>query len=402
MYIGVMTLLAVNTTERERPTYIGLTGISWGIGTLAGPAVGAGFAQNASATWRWAFYINLVIGAAAAPIYIFLIPSFDPRPGVPMKARIRELDFVGAILIIGAFVSGTMAISFGGQLYAWKSGQIIGLFICSAALFIIFGIQQTFTIFTTVDRRVFPVNFMKRRTMLILFAMTASAVTIVFVPLYFIPIFFQFVRDDSPLKSAVRLLPFISFVVFVVILNGVLMSKYGHYVPWYVLGGITAVIGSALMYATVHRDTPASRVYGYLILLGIAGGAYCQASFSVAQAKVAPSEISLAVGFITCGQIGGGTIALAIANSVFLNRSTAGIIQLVPNAPIGIVRSAISGASSSFFASLSAEKKGQVLDVLVDAIDRIYILPLTAGALTLVLSALLKRERLFIQAAAAG
>ena len=32
-----MTLLAVNTTEQERPTYIGMTGLVWGIGTVLGP-----------------------------------------------------------------------------------------------------------------------------------------------------------------------------------------------------------------------------------------------------------------------------------------------------------------------------------------------------------------------------
>jgi len=34
MYCGVMTLLSVTTTEHERPMYIGLTGITWGLGTV--------------------------------------------------------------------------------------------------------------------------------------------------------------------------------------------------------------------------------------------------------------------------------------------------------------------------------------------------------------------------------
>ena len=33
MYAGVMTLLSVTTTEHERPMYIGLTGVTWGLGT---------------------------------------------------------------------------------------------------------------------------------------------------------------------------------------------------------------------------------------------------------------------------------------------------------------------------------------------------------------------------------
>ena len=36
MYCGVMTLLSVTTTEHERPTYIGMTGLTWGAGTVLG------------------------------------------------------------------------------------------------------------------------------------------------------------------------------------------------------------------------------------------------------------------------------------------------------------------------------------------------------------------------------
>lgn len=50
-YSGVMTLLSVNTTEHERPTYIGMSGISWGLGTVLGPIIGGAFAD--SVTWRY-------------------------------------------------------------------------------------------------------------------------------------------------------------------------------------------------------------------------------------------------------------------------------------------------------------------------------------------------------------
>ncbi len=36
MYTGVMTLLSVTTTEHERPTYFGFTGLTWGAGTVLG------------------------------------------------------------------------------------------------------------------------------------------------------------------------------------------------------------------------------------------------------------------------------------------------------------------------------------------------------------------------------
>jgi MFS family permease len=165
MYVGVMTLLAATTTMHERPMYVGGTGLTWGLGTALGPIIGGAFSDS-SAGWRWAFYINLCIGAACAPVYIFMLPIKDPRPGVSFMDRAREMDYVGATLTIGAFVSGVMAVSFGGITYPWNSGRIIGLFVCSGVLFILLGVQQVYTIFTTTKRRIFPIEFFKSRTIL--------------------------------------------------------------------------------------------------------------------------------------------------------------------------------------------------------------------------------------------
>jgi MFS family permease len=52
MYVGVLTLLSMTTTEKERALYMGFPGITWGIGTVLGPIIGGAFAES-SATWRW-------------------------------------------------------------------------------------------------------------------------------------------------------------------------------------------------------------------------------------------------------------------------------------------------------------------------------------------------------------
>jgi len=141
-----------------------------------GPIVGGAFADS-SATWRWAFYINLCIGGLFAPIYLLYLPSRDPRPGATLGSRCREIDSVGTILQIGAFISGIMAISFGGVLYNWNSATIIALFILSGVLFVLLGLQQSFSILTTLARRVFPVHYVLNKEMTILFAQIAAAST---------------------------------------------------------------------------------------------------------------------------------------------------------------------------------------------------------------------------------
>jgi hypothetical protein len=117
-----------------------------------------------------------------------------------------------------------------------------------------------------------------------------------------------------------RLLLFIMLIIFAVIRNGAILSTYGYYMPWYTLGGLLCLISGALMY-TIDTKTSVTRVYSYSIVIRFSDGLFTQASFSVAQAIVDPQLIALAVGFITCAQVFSVTIALAITNSVFLNKS---------------------------------------------------------------------------------
>lgn len=58
LYIGILQYLTVCTTHIERGAYMSGVGFVWGLGAVLGPVIGGSFADS-SATWRWAFYINL-------------------------------------------------------------------------------------------------------------------------------------------------------------------------------------------------------------------------------------------------------------------------------------------------------------------------------------------------------
>ena len=394
IYMGAMNIISTFTTIKERPAYLGLTGLCWGGGTVLGPVIGGAFADS-SATWRWAFYINLCIGGVMAPVWLFLVPSSDPQKGTPFSRRLRTLDYLGFILFIGACVSGIMAISFGGALYEWGSGQIIGLFVCSVVLWIIFGVQQSFRILTSSEHQLFPVQFVLNWELDLLFAQAASTISCAFVPIYFIPLFFSFVHNEKALDAGIRLLPFIFLMVAATIANGIIMGKTGWYMPWYLAGGLFIIAGSSLFY-TIDINTTTSANYGYSVLLAIGSGSISQASISVAQAKVKPSDLASITQFIGFGQIGGITLALAIANCIFINRSIIGIERVIPTASKTDVIAAISGAGSSFLDSLDAVTRENVLKAIVAAISDTYIMVIAAGCFTVVLSLFMKRERLFI------
>ena len=60
MYMGCLMLLTITTSEQERPLYMGILGMVWGVGTVLGPIVGGAF-TGSSATWRWVSYKLLLI-----------------------------------------------------------------------------------------------------------------------------------------------------------------------------------------------------------------------------------------------------------------------------------------------------------------------------------------------------
>lgn len=308
---------------------------------------------------------------------------------MPIFKRLRNLDYLGLLLNCGVLVSVIMAISFGGTEYAWSSGQEIAIWVVTGVALIAFCLQQKFTFLTSKKNRLFPADFLRIWDMWLQFICMACASTCVFVPTYFIPLYFQFVRSDTPLSAGVRLLPFIMVMVFFGLFSGALIAKSGYYMPWYFAGGCLTLTGGALMF-TVNQFTREANVYGYMVLLGAGAGLYIQVAYSVAQAKVPLDRFADAAGFISFAQYSGITFSLAISGTIFQNVAFNGLTALFPSEPPSTVRDIITGTSGSFLATLEPQVREQSLDVIIHAMSLSYVLVLTAGAITIIGASLMK------------
>jgi hypothetical protein len=88
---------------------------------------------------------------------------------------------------------------------------------------------------------------------------------------------------------------------------------------------------------------------------------------------------------------------LAIANTVFLNHASNGISAVLPDIPVEQIQAAVAGAGSKFLKNLDVKVQAEVLHAILGGMKNVWILGMTAGALTIVLSLLMKREKLFMK-----
>ncbi|KAM0811150.1 putative MFS drug efflux transporter protein [Seiridium cardinale] len=373
------------TTEEERGRYISGIGAVWGTGAVLGPVVGGAFSTS-SATWRWAFYINLVIAALCAPVYIFYLPRAKPAGSAetPALKKLRALDWTGFIDSTGAVVSLTMVLTFAGSTWGWSNGRTIATFVVSGVLFILTFLQQYFILLN--------IN-------------PAMAATNIYVPVYYIPIYFAFTHGDSAMMAAVRLLPCICFLASLNMASGILLPSINYYWVMYLVGGILMKIGSATMY-TVKPSTPMANVYGYSIVLGAGTGLVFNLGFTVASVttmtKTGSSlDVQHVLSMQNLSQLGFQTMSLLIGGQIFQSLSMRNLTQVFDGLGFSQadIRNAITGSQSTLFTSLNPSIQEQAITAVTSAMSQVYVLSIAASAITVIDAILMKKERLFPAAA---
>jgi Major Facilitator Superfamily len=396
-----LTYFSIFTSLSSRPIYNALIGLSWGTGCILGPIIGGSFAVS-SATWRWAFYINLPLAALLSPVYIFIFPRYNPQPDLSGPIKLARLDWVGAVLNAIVFTLFQVVLTFAGSTWKWDSAGPIAMWAVFGVFLIAYIVQQTFSLFTTPERRLFPLHFLKSRTMILLFVGTAASSTALGVGVYYIPLFFQFTRGDSAIRAAVQVLPFITITIFCVMFTGGLLPVLGRYSPLYIISGVFLIIGGSLMH-TIDISTSTSKIYGYEVLMAIGTGTIMQIAYAVAVAKVKQHDVQNAIGFINVGQIGTLAISLSIAASVFQNRGYINLREALEGYGFTEqdLRGALAGAQSALLGGGSEAVKKKAIMAIIKTLDSVWILTIVAGAVSLVSGVFMKWEKLVLQAVGA-
>ncbi|RVX75729.1 hypothetical protein B0A52_00085 [Exophiala mesophila] len=403
IFLGSLHYFTDLPTVKERGFYVALSGVVWGLGAVLGPVVGGAFAES-PATWRWAFYINLVIGAASAPAFFFSMPSIHPVTGVSIRDRLKPLDFIGFILGASVYVTFLLALIMAGGQWPWDDGRTLATFVVFGVVLILYVLQQYFAVLTTPAHRAFPGHLLRDRTQVLLYIVTASSSTSLFVVVYFIPIYFQFVNNDSALMAAVRLLPYVVILVTVNQLAGSLLHLLNFYMVIYVTSGVFMVIGGALLMVYLDPTSTTGTIYGLTVIVAVATGLTQLTGYIVASLTLKPEDIGAGLALQNSSQIGGAAICLAIAGQIF--QSTAVRKLTVALAGNGFssqeIRGLVAGTQSPLFQTLTDELRLKAVRAVTEAMQTTFALVAVAGATMLIAACCMKRERVTGAAPVAG
>lgn len=296
-----------------------------------------------------------------------------------------------------------VVVTFGGSTVAWNSATSIVLWVIFGVCLVALVLQQGIKIFTDDEHRIFPMHFLKSRTLVLLYIATGSVGAAQGVVLYYIPLFFQFTRGDTPLEAAVRLLPFICVFIFFVMAAGATLPIVGRYNLYYLFGGSCILISGALL-CTIDETTSTSKIYGYEALSGIGIGLLFQVGYAVAVAKASSNDEPKAIGFINVAQIGSIAISLAIAGSLFQNLGFNALKSAFAGRQLTdeYIRSALAGTLSPVFSSADEEIVNIAIVAIAGTIAKIFRTVMAAGALAVVSSLLMRFEKLDLGIVAGG
>jgi EmrB/QacA subfamily drug resistance transporter len=300
---------------RDRGRYQGIFGAVFGVSTIVGPLLGGFFVDNLS--WRWIFYVNLPVAAVAMAVIGAVFHTRTERVE-------HAIDYLGAMLLAGGLSAVVLFTSLGGTTFAWGSSESVLLIALGAVLLVAFVFAER-----RAGEPILPLELFRNR----IFSVCAGIGFIIGLALFgsvtYLPIFLQIVKGRSPTSSGLQLTPMMGGLLVTSIVSGRLISRFGRYKPFPVVGTAVMTVGMVLL---SRLDIHSTGLYASLsmLVLGFGLGMVMQVLVLAVQNAVDYRHMGVATsGSLLFRQVG-GSIGIAIFGAIFANRLHGSLASHLP------------------------------------------------------------------------
>ncbi|MCM3925001.1 MFS transporter [Frankia sp. AiPs1] len=380
LMIGAMTIISDLVPPRDRGRYQGLFGAVFGVSSVIGPLLGGLFVDHLS--WRWVFYVNLPVGAVALVATALALPA--------TKNRIKHvIDYLGTVLLAGATTSLVLLTSLGGTTYGWGSPEIIGMGVAGAVLLVAFVFAER-----RAAEPVLPLSLFRNRVFSAAGAIGFVVGFAMFGAIVFLPLFLQVVKGVDPTESGLQMLPVMGGLLLSSIISGRLISTWGRYKVFPIVGTAVMTIGLFLL-SFISPDIATWQLALSMFVLGVGIGSVMQVLVIAVQNSVDHRQMGVATSGATFFRSIGGSFGTAVFGAIFANVLAGNISDRLAGLPLppGL---AASGANISpkLLSALPPDIRDGFVQAFSDSMQTVFLVAVPIGLIAFALTWLLPEIRM--------
>ncbi|MER6116458.1 MDR family MFS transporter [Streptomyces sp. NPDC001743] len=304
MIVLTFALVGDIVAPSDRGRYQGMFGSVYGVASIVGPLLGGVFTDQLS--WRWAFLVNLPVGAVALAVAARALPP--AARGARARARI---DYPGSLVLAGIATGLVLVTSF-GERWGWGSPAIIALVAATVALAVLL---------VPVERRaaapVLPPAMLGSRTVVFSSLIGFFANAAMFSVLVYLPTYLQIVHGVSATLSGIHMLPLVAGLV----VSQSLAGRWAAHVDrlrMILLAGLAANLAGLLLLGSIGAGTNTLVLSTYFLITGIGIGMVPMVVLTTVQNSVPAADLGAASAVVTFARSIGAAFGVAVFGT-FLN-----------------------------------------------------------------------------------
>ena len=374
----VFAIIGDIVPPRQRGRYQGYFGAVFAVSSVLGPLLGGLFTDHLS--WRWVFYINLPIGALA-------LTTIATRLHLPVKKSPHKIDYPGAALLAVSVASLLLATVWGGVDYPWGSAQIIGLFATAAVGAILFIWRERFA-----KEPIIPLNLFRNAIFSVSTLLSFLIGVVMFGALIFLPQYQQIVRGDSATKSGLMLLPLVGGLMTASLASGRLISKFGKYRIFPIVGTIVVTI-AFFLFSHIAIDTSRLVLGVWMAILGAGIGMVMPVLTLAVQNAVERKDLGTATSSVVFFRSIGSSLGAAIFGAILTNRLAHHISQTISGS-VGAQAAKDLSQSASQLHKLPPDILHKVLTAFATSFHDVFLFGLPFAVAAFLVSLFLKESPL--------
>jgi EmrB/QacA subfamily drug resistance transporter len=245
-------------SARERAKYMGILASVFGLSSVLGPILGGIITDTIG--WRWVFYVNVPVGIVAVTMLIYSLPNFK------LDGFKKVIDYKGIITFTLALSGLFLALTLARDLNTYPLAEIIGLFIFSALMFVLFIWAEK-----KAAEPILPLYLFKNSIFSISSVENFLASALIFCGIIYVPLFAQNVLGMSATNSGLIMIPMLISLTIASNIAGQIISRTGKYKKLAITEFIITAVGIILL-STMNINTSPYTLLTYSTILGLGSG----------------------------------------------------------------------------------------------------------------------------------